>query len=214
MKILITGFDPFDKEKLNPAYEAVKLLPDKIADAEIIKLEIPTVFGKGAFQVEQTIEKHCPDYVICVGQAGGRSSITVEKVAINFVDARIADNEGNQPINTSIIPDGATAYFSSLPIRAMVENMRENGIPANISYTAGTFVCNEVMYRLLHLIDTKYHHVKGGFIHVPYTTVQAASKPDGTASMDEKTIAEGLEYAILAIVQNKEHSNGHLGTTH
>lgn len=214
MKILITGFDPFDKEKLNPAYEAVKLLPDIIADAEIIKLEIPTVFGKGAFLVEQTIEKHCPDYVICVGQAGGRSSITVEKVAINFVDARIADNDGNQPINTSIVPDGATAYFSSLPIRAMVENMRENGIPANISYTAGTFVCNEVMYRLLHLIDTKYHHIKGGFIHVPYTTAQAASKPDGTASMDEKTIAEGLEYAILAIVQNKEHSSGHMGTTH
>ena len=214
MKILITGFDPFDKEKINPAYEAVKLLPDKIGNAEIIKKEIPTVFGKGACEMEKAIELHSPDYVICVGQAGGRSSITIEKVGINFIDARIADNEGNQPINTAIIPDGPAAYFSSLPIRAMVENIREHGIPANISYTAGTFVCNEVMYRLLNLIDTKYHHVKGGFIHVPYTCAQAADKPDGTASMDENIIAKGLEYAILAIVQNKEHSDGHMGTTH
>ncbi|MBE6878603.1 MAG: pyroglutamyl-peptidase I [Ruminococcaceae bacterium] len=214
MKILVTGFDPFDKEKINPAYEAVKLLPDKINSAEIIKKEIPTVFGKGACEMEKAIEQHNPDYVICVGQAGGRSSISVEKVAINFIDARIPDNEGNQPVNTSIIPDGATAFFSSLPIRAMVENVREHGIPANISYSAGTFVCNEIMYRLLHLIDSKYHHIKGGFIHVPYTTSQAAAKPDGTASMDEKTIAKGLEYAILAIVQNKEHSGGNMGTTH
>ena len=135
-------------------------------------------------------------------------------MAINFIDARIADNDGNQPINTAIIPDGPTAYFSTLPIRAMAENIREHGIPAHISYTAGTFVCNEVMYRLLHFIDTKYHHIRGGFIHVPYTAAQAASKPDGTASMDEKIIAKGLEYAILAIAQNKEHSGGHMGTTH
>ncbi|MBQ9845947.1 MAG: pyroglutamyl-peptidase I [Oscillospiraceae bacterium] len=214
MKILITGFDPFDKEKINPAYEAVKLLPDKIGNAEIIKLEIPTVFGKGACSMEKAIEQHNPDCVICIGQAGGRSCISIEKVAINFIDARIADNDGNQPINTAIIPDGPTAYFSTLPIRAMAENIREHGIPAHISYTAGTFVCNEVMYRLLHFIDTKYHHIRGGFIHVPYTAAQAASKPDGTASMDEKIIAKGLEYAILAIAQNKEHSGGHMGTTH
>lgn len=214
MKILVTGFDPFGGEKINPAYEAVKLLPDNIGGAQIIKKEIPTVFGKGGCEAEKAISEHCPDCVICVGQAGGRSCISIEKVAINFIDARIADNEGNQPINTSIIPDGPTAYFSSLPIRAMVENVRENGIPANISYSAGTFVCNEVMYRLLYLADKKYHHIKGGFIHVPYTAAQAASKPDGTASMDEKLIAKGLECAILAIVQNKEHSGTNMGTTH
>ena len=214
MNILVTGFDPFGGEKINPAYEAVKLLPDNIGGAQIIKKEIPTVFGKGGGEVEKTISEHCPDCVICVGQAGGRSCISIEKVAINFIDARIADNEGNQPINTAIIPDGPTAYFSSLPIRAMVENVRENGIPANISYSAGTFVCNEVMYRLLYLADKKYHHIKGGFIHVPYTAAQAASKPDGTASMDEKLIAKGLECAILAIVQNKEHSGTNMGTTH
>ena len=214
MKILVTGFDPFGGEKINPAYEAVKLLPDNIGGAQIIKKEIPTVFGKGGCEVEKTISEHCPDCVICVGQAGGRSCISIEKVAINFIDARIADNEGNQPINTAIIPDGPTAYFSSLPFRAMAENVRENGIPANISYSAGTFVCNEVMYRLLYLADKKYHHIKGGFIHVPYTAAQAASKPDGTASMDEKLIAKGLECAILAIVQNKEHSGTNMGTTH
>ena len=214
MKILITGFDPFDKEKINPAYEAVKLLPDKIGNAEIVKLEIPTVFGKGGTEVEKAIESCMPDCVICVGQAGGRSSITVEKVAINYIDARIADNEGNQPINTAIVPNGPAAYFSTLPVRSMVENMRSNGVPANLSFTAGTFVCNEVMYRLLHLTHTKYHHIKGGFIHVPYTTQQAATKADGTASMDENTIAKGLEYAILALCQNKEDSGNFMGTTH
>ena len=214
MKILITGFDPFDKEKINPAYEAVKLLPDNISGAEIIKLEIPTVFCKGAFKMEKAIEEHNPDCVICVGQAGGRSCISVEKVAINYIDARIPDNDGNQPVNTSIVADGDTAYFSTLPVRAMVENIREKGIPANLSFTAGTFVCNEVMYRLLHLIHIKYHHIRGGFIHVPYTAAQAVGKPDGTASMDEKTIAKGLEYAIEAIVQDKEHGSGNLGTTH
>ena len=214
MKILITGFDPFDKEKINPAYEAVKLLPDKIGSCDIIKLEIPTVFGKGAAEMEKAIGSCHPDCVICIGQAGGRSCISIEKVAINFVDARIADNEGNQPINTAIIPDGDTAYFATIPVRAMVENVRSHGIPANLSFTAGTFVCNEVMYRLLHLTNTKYHNIKGGFIHVPYTTQQAANKPDGTPSMDVETIAKGLEYAILAIAENKEHSNTYLGTTH
>ena len=213
-KLLITGFDPFGGELINPSWEAVKLLPEKIGGFDITKMQIPTVFGKAADTVLSGAEKLCPDVIICVGQAGGRTAITPEVVAINLREARIADNEGNQPINTSIIPDGPTAYFSSLPIRAMVENVRENGIPANISYSAGTFVCNEVMYRLLYLADKKYHHIKGGFIHVPYTAAQAASKPDGTASMDEKLIAKGLECAILAIVQNKEHSGTNMGTTH
>lgn len=213
MKILITGFDPFDKEKINPAYEAVKLLPDRIGCADIVKLEIPTIFGKGAAKVEKAIEEHHPDCVICVGQAGGRSCISVEKVAINLAEARIPDNEGNQPFDKAIAADGETAYFSTLPVKAMVENVRVHGIPANISYSAGTFVCNDVMYRLLHLINTKYHNIRGGFIHVPYTTAQAVTKADGTPSMDEKTIAKGLEYAIEAIVQNKEYS-GSMGTTH
>lgn len=214
MKILVTGFDPFDKEKINPAYEAVKLLPDKIAGAEIIKLEIPTVFGKGADMVEKAVEAHHPDAVICVGQAGGRSCISIEKVAINLAEARIADNEGNQPFDRAIAPDGPAAYFSTLPVKAMAENVRANGIPSFISYTAGTFVCNDVMYRLLHLINTKYHHIKGGFIHVPYTTAQVVNKPDGTAAMDENTIAKGLQFAIEAVALCKQSDGTAFGTTH
>ena len=214
MKILVTGFDPFDKEKINPAYEAVKLLPAQIYGADIIKLEIPTVFGRCAEMVEKAIEHHNPDVVICVGQAGGRSCISVEKVAINFAEARIPDNDGNQPLDKAIVPDGPAAYFSTLPVKAMVENVRSYGIPSNLSYSAGTFVCNDVMYRLLHMLSTKYHHIKGGFIHVPYTLAQAATKPDGTAGWDEATISKGLEYAIEAVVLNKESTSSVLGTTH
>lgn len=216
MKILITGFDPFDREKINPAYEAVKLLPDKISGAEIIKKEIPTVFAEGAHEVEKAIEQHNPDFVICVGQAGGRSSISVEKVAINLAEARIPDNKGNQPLNKAIIADGPTAYFSTLPVKAMAENVRRHGIPATVSYSAGTFVCNDVMYRLLHLLATKYHHIKGGFIHVPYTLSQAAEKPDGITGWAEQSIAMGLEYAIEAIVKDNGDYGADLafGTTH
>jgi len=199
MKILITGFDPFGGEKLNPAYEAVKLLPDTIATADIIKAELPTVFGKCAKILEGLIEKYQPNAVICVGQAGGRSGISIEKVAINFADAIIADNENQQLTDEPIIKDGATAYFSNLPIKSMVKNIKEHGIPANISYTAGTFVCNDIMYRLLHMIEHKYPKMLGGFIHVPFDTAQTATKADGTPSMPIATIAKGLEYAIEAI---------------
>lgn len=214
MKILVTGFDPFDKETVNPAYEAVKLLPDKICNAQIIKKEIPTVFEKGAKMVENAINEHKPDVVICVGQAGGRSCISIEKAAINLAEARIADNEGNQPIDKAIIANGPAAYFSTLPIKAMVENVRSHSLPSNISYSAGTFVCNDVMYRLLHFIATEYPHIKGGFIHVPYTLSQVVSKSDGIAAWDEKSIAKGLEYAIEAIVLKKQDNNSFLGTTH
>lgn len=214
MKILVTGFDPFDKEKINPAYEAVKLLPDEIKGAQIIKAEIPTVFGRCGDEVERQIIQHNPDVVICVGQAGGRSSISVEKVAINLDEARIPDNEGKQPLDKAIVPDGPTAYFTNLPIKAMVENVRLKGIPCNISYTAGTFVCNDVMYRLLHMINAKYHHIKGGFIHVPFCLQQVVGRTDNVTAWDIRTIAEGLEYAIEAVAQNKADSNIALGSTH
>lgn len=141
MKILITGFDPFGGESINPALEAVKKLPDTILGQEIIKIEIPTVFRKSLEKIEENIQKHNPDVVISVGQAGGRFGVTPERVAINIDDARIKDNEGNQPIDISIYEDGENAYFSNLPIKAMVKEMNDNGIPASVSNTAGTFVC-------------------------------------------------------------------------
>lgn len=201
MKILVTGFDPFDKDEINPSYEAVKLLEDKINDAEIIKVEIPTVFSKSINFLEKKIIETQPDVVLCIGQAGGRFDISVERVAINIDDARIEDNEGNQPIDEKIYKDGENAYFSSLPIKAMVKNMKDNHIAANISNTAGTFVCNHIMYGLLYLIDKKYPNIKGGFIHVPFLPDQVLSKKN-TPSMHLNTIKNGLTYAIKAIIDN------------
>lgn len=146
MKILVTGFDPFGTDTMNPAIEAVKRLPDTVNGADIIKLEIPTVFGKSAEVVRQAMTEHDVDYVLNIGQAGGRFDMTPERVAINLDDARIADNEGNQPIDVPIKADGEAAYFSQLPIKAMVTAMKEAGIPASVSNSAGTFVCNHIMY--------------------------------------------------------------------
>lgn len=201
MKILITGFDPFGGEKINPALEAVKKLPDTILGEEIIKIEIPTVFGKSLEKIEENIIKHNPDVVISIGQAGGRFGVTPERVAINMDDARIKDNEGNQPIDTSIFEDGEAAYFSSLPIKAMVKEMNDNGIPGSVSNSAGTFVCNHVMYGVLYLIDKKYPNIRGGFIHVPYIPSQVTTKPN-SPSMSIDDIAKGLELSIKAVIEN------------
>ena len=200
MKILITGFDPFGGETVNPAYEAVKLLPDTIAGAEIIKLEVPTQFHRAGAVLEDAMQRHKPDAVICVGQAGGRAAITPEKVAINLMDGRIPDNAGYQPVDVPIQEDGEAAYFTSLSVKAMVQRMRDAGIPAAVSYTAGTYVCNYLLYTLLYLIDKKYPHVRGGFIHVPYAMEQVINKPLGTPSMDLRQIARGLETAVEAVV--------------
>lgn len=214
MTIMITGFDPFGGEAVNPAYEAIRLLPDEIGGAQIVKLEVPTVFGKAGEAVKEGIQKYQPDVVICVGQAGGRSGMSVEKVAINFQDARIADNEGNQPIDQVIEEDGQTAYFATVPVKAMVANMRKNGIPAFVSYTAGTFVCNELMYALLYLLDRNYPHIRGGFIHVPFAMEQTVDKPNGTPAMALSVIAKGLEYSILAVMEHQEDISLAMGTTH
>lgn len=145
MKILVTGFDPFGGESMNPAIEAVKLLPDTIAGADIVKLEIPTVFHKSAQVVREKMQEIQPDVVLNIGQAGGRTGLTPERVAINQDDARIEDNDGNQPIDAPIQEDGQPAYFSKLPIKAMVEAIHQTGLPASVSNSAGTFVCNHII---------------------------------------------------------------------
>lgn len=203
MKVLITGFDPFGGENINPALEAVKKLPDNISGAEIIKLEIPTVFKESLKVIEDNINKHNPDVVISVGQAGGRFGVTPERVAINIDDARIKDNKGNQPIDIPVFEDGENAYFSNLPIKAMVQEMQNGGIPGSVSNTAGTFVCNHVMYGLLYMIDKKYPNIRGGFIHVPYIPSQVTTKPN-TPSMSLQDISNGLELCIKAAVENVE----------
>ena len=214
MKILVTGFDPFGGEPTNPAIESVKRIDDEIEGAEIIKLEIPTVFHKAADVVEEKIKEVKPDVVLSIGQAGGRYGITVERVAINEDDARIEDNEGNQPIDVKIREDGAPAYFATLPIKAMVEEIKKENLPASVSNTAGTFVCNHIMYQDLYLAE-KYGNIKAGFIHVPFLTEQVVDKKD-TASMSLEDIVKGLNAAIRAIVKyaDKEDLNVTGGATH
>ena len=208
MKILVTGFDPFGGEKVNPAFAAVKMLPDKIAGAEIIKMEIPTVFSKSWRAVEDGIRKYDPDVVVNVGQAGGRAHVTIEQVGINLADARIPDNDGEQPLNQPLQPDGDTAYFATIPVRAMVQNVRSHGLPCSISYTAGTYVCNCVMYNVLYLAAKKYHGLKAGFIHVPYAMEQLIGKDASTPGMSLRDIAASLEYALETIASGGEEAMG------
>ena len=203
MKILVTGFDPFGGEPINPAIESVKRLPDNIAGAEIIKLEIPTVRKKSLEKIEKAINEHNPDIILSIGQAGGRFDISIERVGINLDDFRIPDNEGNQIIDEPIFPDGENSYFVKLPVKAMVQNVQKNNIPASVSYTAGTFVCNHVLYGVLYLIEKKYKGKKSGFIHIPFLPQQVVDKRN-TPSMELNTIVKGLTAAIEAIVKNNE----------
>lgn len=212
MKLLLTAFDPFGGETLNPALEAIKLIPDQLDATTIIKVEIPTVFDKSIELLTSYIRKHQPDAVLCVGQAGGRVAITPERVAINIDDAGIPDNEDNQPIDRTIRPDGAPAYFSTLPIKAMVSRMRESGIPAKVSNTAGTFVCNHLMYGLLYTLDKHYPHVKGGFVHVPFLPSQVKDRPVFALELTE--IVQGLECCIRAIAECQADIHTAEGATH
>ena len=213
MKILITAFDPFGGESVNPALEAVKQMKEEIAGARLIKLEIPTVFGKSAERLHEAMTAEKPDAVLCVGQAGGRFGVTPERVAINIDDARIEDNEGNQPIDLPIRRDGAPAYFTTLPVKAMVRAITGQGLPSSLSNTAGTFVCNHIMYNALYYIDKEFPRTKGGFIHVPYIHDQVTAKPN-TPSMSIADIVTALEAAVEAIVLNDTDIKAVGGETH
>ena len=200
-KLLLTAFTPFDGERINPALEAVKLVKDKIGNLEIVKLEVPTVFGKSIETVREAIEREKPDFVLSIGQAGGRAEITPERIAINLDDARIPDNEGNQPIDEPIFSDGENAYFSTLPVKAMVEAIRKEGLPSSLSNSAGTYVCNHLMYGVLYYLD-KRPSMKAGFIHVPYIPEQVKDKKEMPA-LPLSDIVRGLEAAIQAVEENE-----------
>ena len=200
-KLLLTAFTPFDGERINPALEAVKLVKDKIGNLEIVKLEVPTVFGKSIETVREAIEREKPDFVLSIGQAGGRAEITPERIAINLDDARIPDNEGNQPIDEPIFPDGENAYFSTLPVKAMVEAIRKEGLPSSLSNSAGTYVCNHLMYGVLYYLD-KRPSMKAGFIHVPYIPEQVKDKKE-MPDLPLSDIVRGLEAAIRAVEEHE-----------
>lgn len=192
-KLLITGFDPFGGESINPAWEAVRLLPDVIRDFELVKLEIPTVFGAAAQVVIDKAEEIHPDAIISVGQAGGRAAVTPEMVGINLRYASIPDNMGALPCDIPIAEGSPAAYFSTLPVRAMAKAICDAGLPGAVSYSAGSFVCNDVLYSLLHRFDGTA--VRVGFIHVPFLPEQTADKP----SLPLEQTAAALRAAIEAI---------------
>ncbi len=202
-KVLLTGFDPFGEEEINPATEVVKKIAgEKIEGYEIKAIEIPTVYKKSVEKVIEKIEEIKPDFVISVGQAGGRTDICLERVAINIDDYRIEDNEGNQPVDEIINKEGKNAYFSNLPIKEMVSDIKESGIPAKVSNSAGTFVCNHVMYGLLHYIEKNGLDIQGGFIHIPFLPSQVVDKKN-KASMSLDTVKKGLEVAIKSAIVNR-----------
>ena len=199
MKVLITGFDKFGGESINPSNLCVNSLSDVIDNIEIKKITLPTVFKDSSRVLEENIKSFSPSIVICVGQAGGRSKITPERIAINIDDARIPDNIGNNPIDEAIRKDGENAYFSTLPIKAIVDELNKNNIPSAISNTAGTFVCNHIMYESLYLASTKYPHIKAGFIHIPFIEEQVLDKPN-MPYMKKEDIIVALELIIKTAV--------------
>lgn len=193
-KLLITGFDPFGGADRNPAREAVMALPSVLGDYEIIPLEIPTVFGKAAETVLRAAQELCPDVILCVGQAAGRAAITPEVVGINLRNASIPDNAGNQPQHAPVVEGGPAAYFSTLPVREMAAAMQGAGLPSSLSYSAGVFVCNDLLYTLLHHYDGTSTRV--GFIHIPCLPEQAK---EGCPSLPLGDTVRGLATAIEAI---------------
>lgn len=201
-KILLTGFDPFGGEKINPATKVANKFDEKeINGFKIETLEIPTVYKKSINKIKKKIDEIDPEIVISIGQAGGRFDISIERVAINIDDYRIKDNEGNQPVDKPINPEGKNAYFSNLPIKNIVEKINKKGIPAIVSNSAGTFVCNHVMYGVLDYIYQKKLDIKAGFIHIPFLPSQVVNK-EQKASMSLNTAEKGLELAIKATIEN------------
>ena len=206
MNVLLTGFEPFDKDPLNPSWEVARALdgwqPAAMNAACTVRaVQLPCVFGDAIARLDEAMAQWQPTLVICLGLAGGRTEITPERVAINVDDARIPDNAGRQPVDTAVQAGGPAAYFSTLPIKAMVRDMRAAGVPAAVSNTAGTFVCNHIFYALMHRLAAQAAHttgaggVRGGFIHVPALPELAALHP-GMPSMALATQVQGLQIAI------------------
>lgn len=216
--VLLTGFEPFDQDPLNPSWEVARALDrwqpavmGRAGDAfEVRAAQLPCVFGDAVVRLQAAIAQWQPVLVICLGLAGGRSEITPERVAINVDDARIPDNAGRQPVDTAVQLHGPVAYFSTLPIKAMVRSLRAEGIPASVSNTAGTFVCNHVFYGLMHRLATAraLRRTRGGFIHVPMLPEQ------GVSSLPLATMVEGLRVGIRAALATRQDMRDIGGALH
>lgn len=209
---LLIGFDPFGGDTVNPSWEAVsRLHGDTIAGRRIVAAQLPTTFAGAPKALRAALRRHAPELVLCIGQAGGRSALSLERVAINVIDARIPDNAGAQPIDTPVVKRGPAAYFTSLPIKAMHADLRAAGIPAEISQTAGTFVCNQVFYVLMHALAGS--RVRGGFMHIPFLPEQVDTLP-GTPSLGVDTVVAGLRVCIDTALRTRRDLRIGAGATH
>ncbi|WP_125719493.1 pyroglutamyl-peptidase I [Pseudoalteromonas rubra] len=212
--VLLTGFEPFGGESINPSWQAVHQLDGcHIAGHTIRTKELRCEFDHALTQLNRAIDKYAPALVLCVGQAGGRADISIERVAININDARIPDNAGAQPIDTPVLAGGPAAYFAALPVKHMLNDLRQAQIPASISNTAGTYVCNHVMYGLLHYISEHQLNCRGGFIHIPYLPEQAMHH-SGAPSMSAPQVIDALKVMISSALSHDSDLEIAAGTTH
>ncbi|GAB3331040.1 pyroglutamyl-peptidase I [Marilutibacter aestuarii] len=212
-RVLLTGFEPFGDEADNPSWDAVRLLEGaRIAGHRVATRCLAVEFGRSLRQLRAAIRETAPALVLCVGLAGGRAQLSLERIGINVDDARIPDNAGRQPIDVPVVEGGPDAYFSTLPLKAMLHALRAAGIPAEVSQTAGTYVCNHVLYGLMHALR-RQRRVRGGFIHVPYSPAQATAHP-GAASLPTATVAEGLRVALRAALTTTDDLRLAAGATH
>ncbi|WP_053715847.1 pyroglutamyl-peptidase I [Saccharothrix sp. NRRL B-16348] len=210
MDVLLTGFEPFGGEVANPSWDAVDAVrPDGY---RLTKLRLPCVFGDSVTALRDALAARRPDLVVCVGQAGGRAGVTPERVAVNLDDARIPDNAGGQPVDEPVVPGGPAAYFTGLPVKACVAALAAEGIPASVSHSAGTFVCNHVFYGLMHLVATEFPGVRGGFVHVPFSPEQAEA--GGHPSLPVATTARALELIVRTSLTTSTDLRVTAGTLH
>ncbi|PLQ00235.1 pyroglutamyl-peptidase I [Cupriavidus pauculus] len=212
--VLVTGIEPFDGETLNPSWESARTVDGRvIGGARVVARQLPCVIAEVRQALLHAIKEVDPVVVLCLGQAGGRADVSVERVAINVVDARIPDNAGRQPVDEPVIDGGPVAYFSALPIKALVSRLRASGIPASVSQSAGTYNCNAIFYSLLHYIATERPALRGGFIHVPYLPQMAAAHP-GAPSMDVGTLIAAIEVMVATTLEVSTDLKEVGGATH
>ena len=210
--ILLTGFAPFGGEDVNPSWNAVARLDGEQLDGHrIVARRLPVEFGASLETLQAALRETSPALVLCVGQAGGRAQLSLERVAINVDDARIPDNAGAAPVDAPIVEEGPAAYFATLPIKAMLVALREAGIPAEVSQTAGTYVCNHVFYGLMHALRTT--QIRGGFLHIPYAPEQAARTP-GAPSLSSEVVVAGLRIALRAALAHVTDQRFAAGAEH
>ncbi|UDF34219.1 UNVERIFIED_ORG: pyroglutamyl-peptidase I [Shinella sp. XGS7] len=208
--LLLTGFEPFGGETVNPAWEIARSLDGSLIEGVRVRAwQLPCVFGAALQALDEALQAHAPVLVLALGQASGRCDLSVERVAINVDDARIPDNAGAQPVDEPVLPDGPAAYFSTLPIKAMVAGLRAAGYPASVSQSAGTFVCNHVFYGLQHRLAGTA--VRGGFMHIPLLPEQAARHP-GQPSLPLSTLVEGTRLALALALRTREDVREQGGT--